>query len=154
MAGDSENPRVWLEADVYVADLSTTAPTDVSAAWPAGWEPIGLLSEDGMTEGRDETQTDHYAWGGVLVRTTRARHKRTFTITALEDNPAVFDLVNPGSTAETTTGVTTREVTAPGPNPKAFGFELRDGDTIRRLVVPRGEVLSPGQISSSESAMT
>src|SRR5690606_19354535 len=68
--------------------------------------------------------------------------------------PAVFDLVNPGSTAETTTGVTTREVTAPGPNPKAFGFELRDGDTIRRLVVPRGEVLSPGQISSSESAMT
>lgn len=154
MAGDTGNPRIWEGADAYAAPLGTTAPTDVSTAWAVGWLPLGLLSEDGASESRDQDMTDHYAWGGILVRTTRSKHKRTITITALEDNLTVFGLVNPGSTAVTATGTTTRTVKVPTSDPRAFGLELRDGDVKKRRVIPRGEVVEVGEVSLSDSEMT
>jgi hypothetical protein len=153
MAGSTENPRIWLNADVYVADVDTTAPTGVADDWVAGWEALGLLSQDGMTESRDETVNDHFAWGGILVRTTRSNHKRSFVVTALEDNPVVFHLVNPGSEADTAGDVTTRTVKIPGVDIRAFGLELRDGDITKRRIVPRGEVVEVGDITRSESDM-
>jgi len=153
MAGDIDNPRIWLNADVYVADPGTAAPTGVADAWPAGWEPLGLLSQDGMTETREQEVTDHFAWGGILVRTTRSNHKRTIVVTALEDNPVVFGLVNPGSESETVGGITTRTVKVPGKDPRAFGLELRDGDITKRRIIPRGEVVTVGEVTRSEDEM-
>jgi hypothetical protein len=159
MAGDVDNPRIWLNADVYVADLGTTAPVDVVAAWAAGWEFIGLLGEDGMTEAREQDSTDHYAWGSILVRNVRSRHKRTFVVNALEDTHLVFGLLNPGSTALTSagptppTGTTTRTVKVPTSDPRAFGFELVDGDLTKRIVIPRGEVTEVGDRTFSDSEM-
>lgn len=154
MAGDTDNPRVWVNADVYVGPTTAAAPDDIATPLDTDFEALGLLGEDGMTESRDEDKTDHYAWGGILVRTTRSKHKRTIKVIALEDNPVVFDLVNPGSTAETTAGVTTRTVKTPAPNKKSFVFEMVDGDITRRLYVPTGEVLDVGDIESSDSALT
>lgn len=151
MAGDTANPRIWLGADVYVAPVGTTAPTDTTTPLDAGFLPIGLLHEDGMTMSRDEDVTDHYAYGSKLIRTTRQKHKRTLKVTALEDNVAVFGLANPGSTASTTTGTTTRVVMVPTSNPQAFVFELVDGDVTKRLVVPRGEVTEVGDMTISDS---
>lgn len=154
MAGDTDNPRIWVNADVYTAPLESTEPTDVATDLDAAWDALGLLSEDGATHAREDTVNDHYAWGNILVRTTRSRHKRTLQVTALEDNPVVFDLVNPGSTAETAGGVTTREVVVPQPNRRMFLLETRDGEITRRLVIPQGEVTEVGDITDSDSAMT
>lgn len=154
MAGDTENPRIWVNADVYVGDVGSTAPTDTTTALDAAFEALGLLSEDGMTESRSEDVTDHHAHGGILVRTTRSKHKRTMTVTALENNPVVFDLVNPGSSASTTTGTTTRTIKTPSPNPKAFVIELVDGDVINRRVIPRGEVIEVGDVTFSDADLT
>jgi hypothetical protein len=153
MAGDTDNPRIWIGADVYVADVDTVAPADTTTAWSGSWEPLGLLSEDGMTESRDQDSTDHYAWGGILVRTTRSKHKRTIVVTALEDNDVVFGLVNPGSTAESSGGVTTRTVVVPGSDPRSFGFEFVDGDITKRRIVPRGEVVEVGDVTFSDDEM-
>jgi hypothetical protein len=153
MAGDTDNPRVWVNADVYVGAVDTPAPTDLVTPLNAAFEALGLLSEDGMTEAREEDKTDHYAWGGILVRTTRSKHKRTIRVIALEDNPVVFDLVNPGSEAETTGGVTTRTVKTPQPNKKAFVIEQSDGDITRRISIPTGEVLDVGDIETSDSTL-
>lgn len=152
MAGDIENPRVWLEGDAYVGDIGATLPTNVSSDWDADWDALGILGDDGLTEARDEESNDLYGWG-IFVRTVRSKHKRTFTINVLEDTPIVFDLVNPGSTAETAGEITTREVIAPQPNPKAFGFERRDGDIISRIIVDRGEVTEVGDITSNEEGL-
>lgn len=154
MSGDTENPRIWVNADAFVAPVGTVAPTNIVGAWDAAWEVLGLLSDDGMTESRNEDVTDHYAWGGVLVRTTRSKHKRTIKITALEDNPVVFGIVNPGSEAATVGGVTTRTVKVPSADPRAFGLELVDGDITRRRIIPRGEVVTIGDIASSEAGMS
>lgn len=153
MAGDTANPRIWVGADFYTAVVGTTAPTDVATALDAGWKALGLLSDDGMTESRDEDVSDHYAYGGILVRTTRSKHKRTLKVTALEENVNVFGLVNPGSSAATGGGVTIRTVKVPQPNPKAFLMALSDGTIIRRRVIPRGEVIEIGDIEIHDSGI-
>lgn len=153
MAGDTDNPRVWLTADVYVAPLATAAPTTVAGALNAAWDPLGLLSEDGLTETRNQDRTDHYAWGGILVRSTRARMSRTFQVTALEDNQTVYELVNPGSTVNTAGGETTRTILTPTPDPRMFLFELVDGDITKRIVIPRGEVSEVGDTVYSEGGI-
>lgn len=154
MAGDTDNPRIWVGADAYTAPLASTIPTDTTTAWAAAWEALGLLSDDGASESRDEDTSDHYAWGGVLIRRTRSKHTRTFTITALEENTTVFDLVEPGNSASTSGGVTTRYVRPPTPNIRMFGLELVDGTVTKRRVIPRGEVTAVADITLSDSEIT
>lgn len=153
MAGDTDNPRLWEGADLYVAPVGTTAPTDVATPWAVAWKAAGLLSEDGASESRDQDSTDHYAWGGILVRTTKSKHKRQIKVTCLEDNLVVFGLTNPGSTAATAAGVTTRTVKVPKSDPRSFGLELRDGEVTKRRLLPKGEVEEVGEVTLSDSEL-
>src|SRR5262245_55011186 len=143
--GDTANPRIWETSDVFRATVGTTAPTDVATAWHANYKALGLVSEDdGIVESREEDLTDFYAYGGILIRTARSKHKRTFKVTALEDNPYVFGLVNPGSSASTSGGVTTRTIKVPRSEFWAFGFHFTDGSITKRLAIPRGQVVAVG----------
>lgn len=154
MAGNTENPRIWTLGDVYAADVDAAEPTDTLTELDAAWDALGLLSEDGLTEGREEDVTDHFAWGGILVRTTKSKHKRSFKVVALEDNHIVFGLMNPGSTAVTASGQTVREVFVPtSDNRKAFIFETTDGLAVSRLWVPTGEVVEVGEQVRNEADM-
>lgn len=154
MAGDTANPRIWINADVYVAPVGTTGPTDTTTALNVAFNALGLLSEDGMTETRDQEETDHYAHGGILVRTTRSKHKRTLTVIALEDNTTVFDLVNPGSSATDNGTTATRTIRVPNtPNPKAWVLHLVDGDVIKRRHIPNAEVTAVADYEITDSAM-
>lgn len=155
--GDIDNPRIWLNADVWVGPLDATAPTNVTTAMStvdSDWQALGLLSQDdGMTETRDQDSTDHYAWGNILVRNTRSKIKFSFQVTALEDNPVVFDLVYPGSTDVTNLGVTTRTVKVPTVNRRSFCFELVDGTIINRRYIAVGEVTEVADISINDNEM-
>lgn len=151
MAGDTANPRIWLNADAYVAPVGTTAPTDLTTALNVAFKALGLLSEDGLSETRENDTTDHYAWGGILYRTTRSKHKRTLKITALEDNLVVWGLVNPGSTAVTASGVTTRTVKVPTTDPRAMVLVTTDGGITRRRAIARCEVTEIGDVTESDS---
>lgn len=150
MAGSTANPRIWLLGDVYFATVGSTAPTDTTTALAAAWKALGLLSDDGLTESREEDSEDKYAWGSILYRTIRSKHKRTFKVTVLEDNKDLFTLVNPGSSAVTATSITTRTVKVPTSNPQAFVFQVQDGTIIKRILVPRGEVTEVGDVVYSE----
>ncbi|NYI06069.1 hypothetical protein FHU37_003012 [Allostreptomyces psammosilenae] len=118
------------------------------------WKAVGLLSEDGATESREEDTSDFFAWGGMLVRTRKSRHKRTITVTCLEDNLTVFGLVNPGSTVTTTGGVNTRAVRVPTREKMAFVLELTDGNVTRRRHIPTAEVTEVGEVTLSDSELT
>lgn len=155
MEGDADNTNIWEGADVYVGDVGSTAPTDTTTAFGAAWDALGLLSaEDGLTESREEDRSDHYAWGGVLVRTVRSKHKRTFQVTILEDTAITFGLINPGSTQSSAAGVTTRVVKKPTSDPRAFAFETVDGDTTSRLLIPKGEITEVGERVRKEDDLT
>jgi hypothetical protein len=133
MSGNAENTSLWSGADVYVAPSGTTGPATLSGAWPAGWDAVGLLDgAEGFTETRDEDTSEKYAWGSILYRTTRSKHKRSFKFVALEDNAVTFGLVNPGSERTSAAGVRTSKIKAPTAKRFAIGFETRDGDRVKR----------------------
>ncbi|MET9425651.1 hypothetical protein ABZY06_33945 [Streptomyces sp. NPDC006540] len=158
MAGDVANPRLWEGADLWVAPVGTDLPTTLAAAMStvAAWEAVGLLSEDGASESRDEDSSDFFGWGGQLIRTRRSKHKRTITVTCLEDNLTVFGLVNPESTVTTDdlTSTNTRTVKIPKSDKRAFCLEMTDGDIKRRRFVPTGEVTEVGEVTLSDSELS
>ena len=155
MAGDIDNPRIWAGADVYVAPVGTPAPTNIATALNGSFEALGLLGEDGASEGRDQDTTDHYAWGGILVRTTRSKHKRTLTVVALEDNLTVLGLVEPNSVTTDNGTIATTVVSVPtDPDPRAFVLEVTDGDITKRRSIPKGEVTEVAEVKLSDSDMT
>ncbi len=156
MAGSSANAALWQNADVYIADVGAVPPTDVESSWGPSWSAVGLLNgEDGFVMGREEESDDHYAWGGILVKKTRTNHKRTIQFTALEDNPTVFRIINPGSDTPVTdsSGLTTSTIRVPQVEEFAIGFELRDGLKVKRRTVKRATLEEVGEVTESESGL-
>lgn len=157
MAGDTANADLWANADVYIAPTGTTGPSDVTTPYAAGWSAVGLLDgAEGLTETRDHDSNEFFAWGGVLVKKTKSKFKRTIKFVALEDNETVFGLVNPGSTRtkDDTTGLTTSVVKVPQSAEFAISFEVRDGDKIKRRTVLRADVEEIGDIKEGEEDLT
>lgn len=128
MAGDPLKANLWTDADVYVStNLSATLPANASTAFGVDWDLVGLLDGDeGFPESRDEDTDDKFAWGGILVKTSRNHFKLTKSFTALEDNDTTFSLLWPGSTATT--------IKVPRPARVLVAFETREGDKVRRLI--------------------
>jgi len=157
MSGDTSNTSLWTGADVYVGpEDATTGPTDLTTSWASDWLAAGLLDgAEGFTEGRDGDSSEFYAWGGILTRRTSSKHKRTFKFVALEDNDVTFQLVNPGSTRTSAAGVRTGTIKVPQAGARfAIGFEVRDGDKVKRRIAKRAEVTDVGEIKESEEDQT
>lgn len=127
MAGDPTKANLWTDADVYVSwNLSATLPANAETAFGADWKLIGLLDGDeGFPENRDEDTDDKFAWGGVIVRTSRNHFKLTKSFTCLEDNEWTRKLVWPGSTDT--------QIKVPRPERVLVAFETREGEKVRRL---------------------
>jgi hypothetical protein len=128
MSGDPTKANLWTDADVYVStNLSAALPADADTPFGVGWDLVGLLDgDDGFPETRDEDTSDLFAWGGILVRTSRQHFKLTKSFTALEDNETTFGLIWPGSTSDM--------IKVPKPARVLVGFETREGDKTRRLI--------------------
>ena len=151
--GNIDNARIWSGATLLVAPVGSTAPTTVSDSWDVAWVDLGLIGEDGIELTNESDTTTHYAFGGQKVRTSKSKFEKQFKFVCLEDGPTMFGLKNPGSTAATAAGVTTRTIKSPIPDPRAFGIELVDGDVKRRLIVPKGEMTDIGAIQLKDDEM-
>jgi hypothetical protein len=148
MAGNVDAASLWADADVMVAPLETAIPTDAGTAFGVGWELVGLLDGDqGFTQSRSEDSSEHFAWGGILVRTSRRNFRLSVSFTALEDNETTRDLIWPGSTATS--------LVVPRPAKVMIAFEMREGDKVKRLITANyAEVTVSGDITDSESSLT
>lgn len=146
MAGDPLKANLWTDADVYVStNLSATLPADASTAFGVDWDLVGLLDGDeGFPESRDEDTDDKFAWGGILVRTSRNHFKLTKNFTALEDNETTYSLLWPGSSAT--------QIVVPRPAKVLVAFETREGDKVRRLITANyAEVSLDGDHGENEA---
>jgi hypothetical protein len=128
MSGDPTKANLWTDADVYVSwNLNATLPANAETPFGSDWKLVGLLDGDeGFPETRDEDTDDKFAWGGILVRTSRQHFKLTKNFTALEDNDTTRKLVWPGSSAT--------RVKVPRPEKVLVAFETREGEKVRRLI--------------------
>jgi len=148
MAGDPANASIWTDADVYVGDTDAEDPIGIEVPFGLDWRLVGLLDgEPGFTQSRDEEETGHYAWGGILVRTSRRNFKLTVGFTALEDNEVTRDLIWPDSPAA--------QLVVPRPKRIKIAFETREGDKVKRLISAyQAEVKVDGEITDSEGDLT
>lgn len=136
MAGDPGNAAVWANADVYIGAIDATIPSG-GAAFDNTWDAVGLLSgDDGFNESINVDSSDFFAWGGVLIATTRRNLKVTRSFTAYEDNETVFDLWYGGNhDVVFADGGYEGGLYVPDLQAKfRIAFETRTGDTIKRLV--------------------
>lgn len=140
--------RVAITGAAYVAPPKTAGPVDAVAAWPAAFKDIGWISDDGITESNSTDTTEIKGWqGGQTVRKVISSSEVTFSFTAIESNKTVLELYHKGSKVVTTTGKSVLAIKAPGPDRRAFGFDLVDGDAHIRIVIPDGEVTETGEIT-------
>lgn len=146
MAGDPLKANLWTDADVYIStNLSATLPADANTPFGVDWDLVGLLDgDDGFPESRDEDTDDKFAWGGILVKTSRNHFKLTKSFTALEDNDTTFSLLWPGSSAT--------QIVVPRPAKVLVAFETREGDKVRRLITANyAEVSLDGDHGENET---
>ena len=151
MSGSPSNARLWADADVYVAflaDGSAANPANIDAVFGSNWDLVGLLDgEDGFTDTRNEDVTDLYAWGGILIRTSRRNFKWTRTFTAKEKNAVTDRLMWPGSSEA--------QIVVPSGNRierVKVGFETRDGDNTYRLITHyEAEITVNGDVNENET---
>src|SRR5690606_41535563 len=96
---------------------------------------------------REEEVTDDYAWGAILVRTSRRNFKLTVSFQALEDNDVVRGLVWPASPPG--------EIVVPRPPRVKIAFETREGSKIKRLISRHAaEVTVSAAITEAEGDLT
>jgi hypothetical protein len=149
MSGNPANANIWADADVYVStNLSAALPASASAPFGVGWDLVGLLDgEAGMSESRTEDVKDHYAWGGLLVATSRSKFKLTKKFTVLEDNAVTRSLIWPGSAAG--------EIIVPRPAKILVAFEVRDRGQVKRAISANyAEVTVDGDLATSETDLS
>lgn len=148
MAGDPDKASIWGDADVYVADVDGETPANVDAPFGGDWDLVGLLDGDaGFEESRSQDSSDFFAWGGLLVRTSRRNFKLSRKFVALEENAVTLGLIWPGS------GQGERRV--PRIKRVKLGFETVDGDKVKRVITRRyAEISEVGTIKDSESELT
>jgi hypothetical protein len=146
VAGDPLKANLWTDADVYIStNLSATLPADADTPFGVDWDLVGLLDgDDGFPESRDEDTDDKYAWGGMLVKTSRNHFKLTKSFTALEDNDTTFALLWPGSTPT--------KIKIPRPARVLVAFETREGEKVRRLITSQyAEISLDGDHGENET---
>jgi hypothetical protein len=150
MPVNPDNAALWANADVYISsNLDAALPASASAAFDSDWDLVGLLSgEDGFTQSRSEDISDKYAWGGMLVATSRKNFKLTYKFSTLEDNEVTRSLIWPGST----TGV----IVVPVPAKIKIAFETRDdAGKVHRLIARNyAQVDVAGDVSENETDLT
>lgn len=147
MAGDPEKAFLWGDADVYIAPLTATNPADADTPFAASWLLAGLLDGDaGFSESRSWDKKDHFAWGNILVRTSRRNFKLEKKFTVLEDNEVTRQMIWPGSTDS--------QLIVPKPVPIKMAFETRDGDQVKRVITRRYAEVDAGDIAENESDLT
>lgn len=145
MAPTAANVQVATTGGAYHAPDGTTIPTDADSNLEAAFlaNEVGYISEDGITQTIDEDAQQIRAWqNGDTVRTVQTSHDLTYAFTMIETNDAVLaayygaDNVADG-VVEVKAGQTDR-----GP----WVFEVLDGDTHLRIVVPDGQVTERGDV--------
>lgn len=160
MAADSTAVRIGYAGAVYVAPVGTVAPVGF-AAWGTGWVDMGLISDDGLTEGKNMERNEHFAWGyDAPVRTQVIRKVTTFGLTFIETNAVVLSVFHSVPLTDmTSTGTGAAQIPSftegqsSDPDVRALGVDIVDGSRQFRFVIPRCEATDRESISYKSDSL-
>ena len=141
---------------VLGASLGSPLPTVALAVLDRGFESLGYISSDGLTNSNSPSSENTTAWGGDTVLTQQTEKPDTFAYTLLEAlNPAVLKSVygDKNVTGTLETGITV----------KANSDEQQDccwvidmvmkNNAAKRIVIPDAAVSAVGDITYSNGAV-
>lgn len=145
MALIAENVSAAQTGAVMYAPLGTTAPTDPTEVWPAGWIDLGYVSEDGIVEAESRDWEEIKAWQNrAIVRRLLTDTEMTWQMTLIENKVDVLAVRHPGSTmTESGTAPDTfyqLDIMEPEEAFWTFGFDIVDGDVHHRILIPKGSI--------------
>ena len=127
---------------------SVTLPTDATAQLGSGFVTVGLVDEEGVKFNEEHSTEDKREWGGNVVRTVETDFKATLAFNLLESTKAeVLKLVYGDENVTITAGKVTVKHKAGLPPRRAFAITIKDGEKLRRFVVPNGQIAVSGEIS-------
>lgn len=133
----------------YVGAIGVTAPVGFGAL-NAGHHNIGFISDEGLTESRDEDTTTFTPWGKLSpIRKIVTRSEKSFQLTPWESNQEVLSLYyrTPLAGLTPVSGVITiQDSDTPSPDPRSFVFDVSDGTNRFRIYLPNGEVSERGEV--------
>lgn len=156
MALDADQILVAGGGRVLIAPLGTTAPTDTTTAWAAGWKNLGYTTDDGVVLRPNLTVTDINAWQTFEpVRRIVTNRGLTVAFTLLQLTREALLIAFNGGTFTPGTGIVTYEPGEPGSvYERALGVEATDGTKIVRLVIPRVDISDVGDIPFTKGSAT
>jgi hypothetical protein len=157
MATNAELARLGVTGALRVAALGTVSPTGMEA-WPAGWEDLGYISDDGITESRDENNESFIPWQETTpIRVEITSSVITFSATLWESNFQTISLFYRKAAGDMTTDVngvvSFTEEGKPARDLRAFGIDVIDGVYARRIILPYAEVTERGDTVYQSSSL-
>lgn len=144
---------------IYISfDDSADLPADASTAASTltKFESLGDVSENGFTESRSISSTNHKDWAGSVVMTTVDSDEVSFKVELLEVNRAAAAKLRYGSDSVKLTGsdVTEIDYTAFKAEPRPiFVDELESNGMLRRTVIKKGVVTSFDDIAHQKGSL-
>lgn len=143
MALDSGNVRVAVTGAVSVGLTSATAPVDADSAL-TGFDDLGYVGEDGVTEARDRSTNTIRGWqNGDILREVVTEASVTYAFTMVETKAETVELYY-GGAVDTSDGSIVVVPSKTGGR-KSFVLDVIDGDDYIRAYVPEGEVVEVGE---------
>ena len=154
MAGNNTLVGAPLSATggVLVGTDSAALPADAEAAL-TGFSALGLIGEDGLSETADRSTDQIRAWGGSLARTVQTEFGLSYSFQFIETNAAVLREVHGADnvTAGTTANSLAIKINKDQLPIKPYVFEVKDGDSRIRIVIPRGQITAVGDVTYSHN---
>lgn len=144
MATNSANVRVAVTGEVLVGLTSATAPTGTGGT-TTGFNGLGYVSEDGVTETRDRSSDDIKAWqNAATVRTVVTDANLTYSFTLIETKKETVELYYGATVTEAASDGSFVIVPSNTGGRKSFILDVVDGSELIRTYIPQGEVTEVG----------
>lgn len=150
MALNAEELFIPGGGSVLIADVGTTAPTDTTSSWGAGWTDLGFTTEAGVTITPGKTLTNIPAWQSRYpLRRIVTEETMETAFSLLQWNEDTIGLAFGGGSWS---GGVYSPPAAGSLIEYALGVEGIDGDKVERWVFHRTIVTTVGGIALTRTA--
>ena len=144
---------------VLIGTSGATLPTSASGT-TTGFTALGYVSDSGLTETINRTTDKIKAWGGDVVKVTQSEFSVSYGFTLYEAQnadvlKAVFGSNNVTTTAATGTTGTLQavKVTSETRSKLPMIFDMKDGTSKIRIVVPAGQISLSGDLTYTDAGV-